>query len=177
MVLKWLRRKLRKKRGGRWPKIALSGTLWRSGSPYDEGFSSKENQKGWKVGFGIQIPIFNGFLTTNRIREASTRLEKMQEEQILLREGIALQIKNIFLKMLGYKKQLAAVGEAVRNAEENLDLNVRAYHAELVEVQDVIEAQLMESFMKALYQKALYSHAQAQFNIDFIVGCEVRGLL
>ncbi len=166
--------KIREEKGGFWPTVALTGTLWQMDSSYDAGMTNKYNEDGWEIGFGIQIPIFNGFMTANKVKEARVRFEKMQNEQVLLREGLALQIKNIFLQMISCKKQLDSVGEASRLAEENRKLCLRAYNSELVEIQEVIEAQLMESLLKAVYKKTLYEHCEAQFRMEFIVGGKVN---
>ncbi len=168
--------KLREEKGALWPTVALTGTLWRMDNSYDAGMTNKYNENGWEIGFGIQVPIFSGFRTFNRIKGARARLEKMQNEQILLREGIALQIKNIFLQVIRCQKQLDAVGKASRLAEENRNLCIRAYNSELIKIQDVMEVQLMETVLKAVYAKTLYDHCEAQFHMDFVVGSEVNGL-
>ena len=165
---------VRKEKSARWPQVALTGTLWRIDNPYDAGIVTDRNEEGWSLGVGLQMPLFTGFLTTHRIREASARLKKMREEQILLRQGIALQIKHAFILMNGARKRQAAGAAAVDSAEENRQLNIRAYHEELVETREVIEAQLMESIVKAGYQKARYDQAVAGFQLDFLVGREIH---
>ena len=40
----------------------------------------------------------------------------------------------------------------------------------MVEAKDFIESQIIESFMNAQYQKALYDHIEAQAYLNFIVG-------
>jgi outer membrane protein len=169
--------RVKEQKGARLPKFALTGTLWSIENSYDAGIVSDDNKEGWKAGIGMQVPIFSGFLTTNKINEAKARLEKIKEQKLLLKEGIALQIKHIFLLMDSAKKQVVAADEAVNSAKENLELNIRAYDSDLVEVQDVITAQIIESFVTAQYCRALYSHAEAQFKLDFLVGSQIRKLL
>ena len=96
---------------------------------------------------------------------------------MLFKEGIALQIKNIFLQMLRAREQEKAMREGMNAAEENRGLNMRAYQGELVETREVIEAQLIEAIMKAQHQKVLYDHLQAQACLDFFIGREVTQLL
>jgi len=168
--------KIREEKGALWPTVALTGTLWRMDNSYDAGMTNRYNEDGWTVGLGIRVPIFSGFETLNRLKEARACFEKMQNEQVLLQEGIALQIKNIFLQMISCKKELDAIGNASHLAEENSQLCMRAYNNELMELQDVIEAQLMESLLKAVYKKTLYDHCETQFHMDFVVGTEVNEL-
>ncbi|BCS95993.1 hypothetical protein DSLASN_16250 [Desulfoluna limicola] len=168
---------IREKKGERLPKLMLTGTMWKMHSSYDGGIETDENTDGWKVVLGMQIPLFNGFLTTNKIREARSRLSKLEQQQILLKEGIALQINHIFLMMKGFQNQHAASQEAALSARENRELNIRAYESELVETDDVIEAQLMESFMSAQHHRARFNVAEAQFHLDFLVGNEIEKML
>ena len=157
--------KIREERGGRLPKVALTGSLNVWENSYDGGMSTVENRDGWNVGFNVQVPLFSGFLTTNKIKAARVRLERLRAQKILLQEGLALQIQHIFLTMSAYQKQQQSTGDAFRHAQENRELNERAYENELVETKDVIESQLLESFMKALYFKTLYNHAESRFPV------------
>jgi hypothetical protein len=52
-----------------------------------------------------------------------------------------------------------------------------AYQQELVETKDVIEAQLMESLLKANFQKTLFDLAEAQARLQLVVGSEVASIL
>ena len=123
------------------------------------------------------MPIFSGFLTQNKIKAAQANFEKMKEERVLLREGIALQVKDTFLRLMRAQQQQKAAKEAILAATENRELNERAYGNELVETKDVLEAQLMESSMQAEYQKILYDHIEAQAQLELIVGTEVNKLI
>ena len=164
-------------KSGHLPKIALVGSLVNIQNSYDKGIVTPDNKNSWSVGLALELPIFSGFRTREEIREARARLGKLSEEKVLLREGLALQIKHIFTLAVSAKEQEQAAGEAARAAEENRDLNERAYRDELVETKDVVESQLVESFMKAQHQKARYDHAEAMAHLDFVVGKEVNKLL
>jgi outer membrane protein len=162
---------------GHFPKVALFGNLTHIENSYDKGIVTPTNKDSWTIGVGLELPLFSGFRTTYEVKEAHARLERLREQKVLLREGIALQVKHLFITMMSAQDQKKASGEAAKAAEENRDLNERAYQEELVETKDVIEAQLIESFMKAQYQKALYDHIEAQAHLDLIVGREVSRLL
>ncbi len=168
--------KIKEEKSERLPKLALVGNLFRLDNSIDVGIMSPENKNGWKIGVGMQLPLFTGFLTSNKIKEARARFDKMKEEQILLKEGIALQIKHIFLLMASYQNQEEAAGNAAQSASENRELIVRAYNSELAEAGDVIQAQLMEAFTKIVHDKALYNHALAGFRLDFLVGRKINKL-
>lgn len=169
--------KIKEEEGGFGPKVAFTGTLNYWANPYKYGMAAARNKETWTVGFAVEFPIFDGFLTASKVREARARLRKLKQEQILLKEGLALQVKHLFLRMSSAQEQYGFSLEAAKAAEENRELNVRAYQDGLVETKDVIEAQIMESFMQAQHQKALYDHLEAKSNLDFVIGEEVSKIL
>ena len=88
---------MRTEKSGYYPKLALTGELHKWWNDYDVGIATDRNKEGWTAGVGVEIPIFSGFLTKNKVAEASARVDKIREEQFLLKEGIGLQIKDVFL--------------------------------------------------------------------------------
>jgi outer membrane protein len=165
------------KKAGHLPKIALIGTLTHIENSFDQGIVTPENRNSWTAGVAMELPIFNGFRTTAEVREARARLERLRQQKILLRDGIALQVKDVFLQLVRSQEQRQAMETAARTAEENRDLNERAYQEELVETKDVIEAQLVESFMKASNEKTLYDQLEAQARLEYVVGTEIEAAL
>lgn len=166
--------KIDEARSGHLPKIGLFGSVTRIENSYHSGIVTPDNRNTWAIGVGIELPLFNGLRTTNEVREAKVRLQKLKEQQLLLREGIALQVKHIFLKMMSAQQQKKSSEAAALSSEENRALNERAYQEELVETKDVIEAQLVESLMKAQYRKSLFDNLEARANLNFVVGKEVE---
>jgi hypothetical protein len=74
---------------------------------------------------------------------------KLEAQRVLLDNGLALQIKNDFMRIERSRAQVGDSTKAQGYAEENRKLNVRAYQEEMVETKDVIEAQLVETFASA----------------------------
>jgi outer membrane protein TolC len=169
--------KSREARSGKRPKIALLGNLQYIGNSHDAGIVGPEDVKTWQVGVGMEVPIFDGFLTRNRIVEARLRLERLKQQKILLREGLALQIKYIVLQVNRAQKQENWAREAMQAAVASRRLNERAYRDDLVEVEDVIQAQIMESFANAQHLKIVYDHLEALSQLDLVVGNEIYHLL
>jgi outer membrane protein TolC len=160
------------------PKIGIKGTLWRWDNQIDDsGMSTDQNEQGYAVGVGLRIPIFSGFLTTNRIRAARSRLDAMKARQILLKGGLALQVKHAFLELSHAQKVHASTADAARTAADHRDLTERAYRQELVGADDVIESQIMEALTLARAEQAGYSHAASRIRLSFLVGKQLDELL
>ncbi len=167
-----------KERSARWPKLALSGRLWRWDNDLDgEGLATDENTDGWSVGVGFQMPLFTGFMTTNKILESKARLKKMESMRILLKEGLALQVKHGVIRIGRSQKIREASLKAAGHAKEHRELAVRAYMNELISTKEVIESQIVEALACARSEMAQYENAMARFDIDFTVGQEVQKLL
>lgn len=168
---------LRAAKSGHYPKLALKGNLHKWWNDYDAGTATDENKEGWVVSAGLEIPLFSGFLTRNKVKEARARLSKIKEERILLREGIGLRVREIVLGLGATEKSYQATLDAMTAATENRDLNTRAYQNDLVETKDVIQAQLMEALMSAQHYKMCYDHAELQSRLNLVVGTEVNRML
>ena len=165
---------LRAAKSGHYPKVALTGDLHKWWNDYDKGMATDENKEGWTAGIGIELPLFQGFLTDGKVKEARARLGKLQEERILLREGLGLQVRGIVRGLNAAAKRYQATLDAMNASIESRDLNARAYQNELVETQDVIKSQLMESFMSAQHFKMRYDHAELRSRLNLVVGREVQ---
>ena len=164
---------VRTAKSGHYPKIALTGEIHKWWNDYNAGMATDRNKEGGSVGIGMEIPIFDGFLTRNKVAETRARVDKIREEKILLQEGLGLQIKDIFLGLHAAQKSHQATLDAMNAASENRDLNTRAYQNELVETEKVIRAQLMEALMSAQHYKTRYDHIALQSQLNLIVGTEV----
>ena len=90
----------------------------------------------------------------------------------LLQDGLALEVKQTCFDIQKTMEQHESTREAMISASENRDLNVRAYQEELVETQDVIEAQLLEALLSGQHQRVLYDHINAQAKLDFVLGTD-----
>jgi outer membrane protein TolC len=158
-----------------YPKLALTGDLhrwWNDG--YKAGMAAPQNQAGWTAGVGIEVPLFNGFLTRNKVSEARARVRQLKENQILLREGLGLQIKDLVLGLDAALKADQATSRAMQSAQDNRDLNTRAYENGLVETDKVIRAQLVEALMTAQHYAARYQYTALLSQLDLVVGTEVQ---
>ncbi len=156
------------------PKVAITGELYKWWNDYDAGINTARNKEGWSIGIGVEIPVFDGSLNRNKVAEARARVAKIKEEQLLLKDGLGLQLKDIFLSLNAVEKSHQATLDAMNAARENRILNTRAYRHELVEFEKVIRAQLVEAFMSAQHYRTRYENVALKSRLDLLVGAEVR---
>ncbi len=159
-------------RSGYAPKLALTGEAHRFWNNYDGGISTPQNRAGWTVGAGMEIPLFDGFLTSARVAEAQARINKIKEEKALLHEGLGLELRDLVSKLQASEKTCKASREAMTAADEDADLTTRGYGAGLLTTEKVIRAQLQDALVTAQYFKAVYDHRALQSAIDAVAGKE-----
>jgi outer membrane protein len=167
---------VRAAQSGHIPKVAMVGKANKIINAYDSGIVTPENKSTWMIGVGVDIPIFNGFRTTNEVAEQKANLRKLQHQLSLLRDGVALQIRSSCFDLLKAGDKQKANLEALRSATENRELNVRAYQEELVETKEVIEAQILEALISGQYQQVLYEYAETQARLEFLAGARSKAV-
>lgn len=156
-----------------WPRVAVIGGFNHLENSYPYGIVGPANRNIWVVGLSLQLPVFTGFRRLAKVQEAQARLEQLAAQEILLREGLAVQIQSIFLRLAAARERESVLKTALAAAVENRDLTERAYQQELKEEKDLIESQIYESMMKAQYQKIVYDNLEIQLEMEFIIGTEI----
>ncbi|MBN2161479.1 MAG: TolC family protein [Pontiellaceae bacterium] len=161
---------VRQARSGYKPKFGLFATYMHFENELDTGIMDEQNRDFIGVGIGGQLSLFEGFRTHAHVEEATLKFEKLKRQEELLLDGLALQVEQAHAAFEGACARKTSVGDGLQAAVENRELNIRAYQEELVETQDVIEAQFMEAFLDFSYQKTLYECVEAQAQLHCIVG-------
>lgn len=152
------------------PNVALMGSVQHIYNDYEYGLVNDTNKDSWMIGVGVKWELFNGLRTVNKVEQSRLEKLRLEQQEILLQEGLALQVKQAFLQMQSSQKQFVILQEASKTASENRDLNTRAYQEDMVETKDVIEAQLFEAFTEGDFHRAQHDHALARATVDYIVG-------
>ncbi|MCX6170479.1 MAG: TolC family protein [Ignavibacteriales bacterium] len=157
-----------------YPSVALFGSYRKIISPYDAGIMTAENKNIWIVGLGVQLSIFNGYRTSGQIEEATANYKHLNEQKELLRKGITLKIQYLYNKILASKGRESASKEAMLTSSEDRELVEKAYFSEIMELKDVMQAQITESMMKAQYQIILYEALQLYAEMELVLANNIH---
>lgn len=131
---------------------------------------------GWSVGGIITIPVFNGLLTHNKVKEAKATVMKKEAESETLRQNIYLEIKKIYLNFKETKEKLPLTELIVKQAEERLKLAQKRYEigvGNIIELKDA-EIELINS--KLSYLDTLYQYNLTIFNLEKSIGKDIPDL-
>lgn len=162
---------LRQQKSGWWPKVAISGKVERlQNQAHSEVI---RNEVTWGVELGAEVPLFDGFLTAGRVQEARARLAKLRQEKILLREGVALQVKVACIRIATAVRRHALTGQAATVAADNRDVCERAYAQDMLDTKTLLDAQTEEALAQAEVYKAAFENAEARAQLAFVVGSEL----
>jgi len=163
-------------RSGYYPMIGFQAEVHDIQTDYKSGLTNAVNRDGWTIGIGMQWNLFDGFQTTGKVNQAKAQQRKLESQQILLNQGIALQVKQQFLSIKSASTQTKDSQEAVGYASENRKLHVRAYQDELVETKDVIEAQIVETFAQGTHYRSRYALEMGLLSLEYLLGSNVGEL-
>ena len=162
-------------RSGHFPVVGLEATAYRTWNDYQGGLINDDNRDGWTLGIGVRWTLFDGGQTRATVDVARAGKIKLEAQRVLLDNGLALQIKNDFLRIQRSQAQVVDSGQARGHAEENRKLHVRAYQEEMVETKDVIEAQMVEAFASASLYRARHELRCALADLDYRLGHAIQG--
>lgn len=169
--------KIREEKSGRMPRVAFVGNIHAVENSFEGGVATDSNLNAWNVGVGVEVPLFQGFLTEAKIKEAKARLDELKHQKVLLREGLALHIKTLLIRLDSMRKQDLNNRAAVATASENRELTEKSYRNDLIEADKVFTAQITEAIVEARQWKLRFDHAVTKSQLDLVVGRDVLGRL
>lgn len=174
IALKISKEQIKEKKAGHYPNLAFLGEVSNTYNSYEAGILNEDQENSWNIGFAATLPLFDGLKTTNSINEKRIEERKMYLMKDMLKEGIALQIRNEFTNALLGFKQIKTLNKAKNLAKENRRLNIRAYQIDAIEAKDVIQAQYVEAYVKADYLKYVHDYLISLAKIDKLIGKELK---
>ena len=162
--------KIDEARSGYLPTIGLEASTYKVWNDYQGGLFNDDNRDGWTIGIGLKWDLFDSGLTKAEVNAAHAGKLRLEAQRVLLDSGLALQIKDDFLRIERSRVQVEDNIKAHAYAEENRKLHVRAYQEEMVETKDVIEAQIVETFTQASLYRASHELRTALADLDYRLG-------
>ncbi len=145
------------------PKIGIQGEYI---GPKDQ-FGTRNF---WYAGIGVTIPLFDGFLTRAKVGQAEAQLQKIKSQKHLLESGLLAQVEQLNANLVEQREKIQILREAIKEAQERLDLASDGYAAGITEYDDLLLAQKAELEMKSAYLQSLFLYQMAKAEMEFISG-------
>ncbi len=121
-----------------YPNIALTGGYIAAYIPHFLTITNALN-----IGVGIKYSISSLWKTKSKIAEASAKLKEVRANELQLANGIILQINKDFENFSLQKKKIEVYKIAQSQAEENFRITNNKYQNDLVNMQEVLDANLL----------------------------------
>src|SRR5918999_146804 len=127
-------------------------------------------QPSWQAQLSLNVPIFDGFRTTNRVEETLRNyyVIKFQEEQ--QRQQVALDVEQAYLRLVELQERIKANEAAAGAAKENLDLATGRYQVGVGSIIEVTDAQTLYTDAQTTYIRALYDYKIADAQLTRAIG-------
>jgi outer membrane protein len=130
------------------------------------------DEETWNVGLQLNIPLFSGFYKKYKLEEVRANLSLAKANEETQKLSVISNIQNQYLNQVLAEKQIDVAREALRSAQENMDLAEGRYKAGVGNMLDVTDAR--NSFFQAEtdYNQALYSYTTSRYKVERALGRE-----
>jgi outer membrane protein TolC len=156
-------------RRGHLPDINLDAAYGRRNDS-DSAGNTFPLQPAWSVGLNLNIPIFDGFRTTNRVEETVRNYWVIRAQEEAQRQQVALDVEQSYLRLVELQERIKANEAAANAARENLDLANGRYQVGVGSIIEVTDAQTLYTDAQTTFIRALYEYKIADAQLGRATG-------
>ena len=125
---------------------------------------------GWSFGANINVPVFNGLLTHNQIKEAQANLDVANSNVEVLKQAIYLEVQQAYISLVDAEKSIPLAKIIVKQAKENIQLANGRYKVGLGSSIEVRDAETNYNNAQLSYIQAFYNYNTARSNLEKAMG-------
>lgn len=152
------------------PSLAGFGNYQYQAQANDFKFSDYNWVKTFVVGLQLQIPIFNGFKTQSRVRQAEIGLNQAVEQKRNFTEAIKTQALSVLYRVEQAVKRIEGQNKTVRTAQEGYEIAKRRLENNLGTQLEVNDAELALRQAKLNRLQAIYDFKVAEADLETVLG-------
>ena len=127
-------------------------------------------QPSWQVQLSLNIPIFDGFKTTNKVEETLHNYNSVRAQEEDRKQQVALEVEQSYLNMINTQERIKATQAAARAAKENLDLANGRYQVGVGSIIEATDAQALYTDAETSYVRTLYDYKIAEAQLQRAMG-------
>ena len=152
-----------------YPTLALSGNYtYSSQSGGFDFLSSNSTAIGFgssAVGVTLRVPIFNGFLTRSRVRQADVDIKRAQEDRRQVTNSLNLAYENAKIQLRNNLNTINAQRKNVELAQEIYRSTQNNYNNGLASLTDLLDTENSLTASQNSYTQALLSYKVAEIQL------------
>lgn len=151
------------------PQVNLSADYYYRSDDYSDMFNQRHNN--WDVGISVRVPIFDGFSSLAKVREARARYAQSQLSQEDVADQTALLIRQDCLNLREAQAIIDSQKDNVSEAKEALQIAIVSYDNGVGTNLDVLDAQVSLAQIEQTLAEGVYDYMMAQAALDRDTGC------
>jgi len=150
--------------GKRLPDVYVGGEY---GGKAGDCFGFKEN---WYFGARMSIPVFDGGLISAEINRERAELQKVLEEERLIRLAITREVRDAYLNITHARERTEVAGKAIESARENARIEKLKYQTGAGTNTDYLDAQTDLLRAEADYYRSFFDEEVARASLRKAMG-------
>ena len=124
----------------------------------------------WSAGASLNVPIFSGFSTYNKVEQAKQNLQTAYHNLTAAEQQIALEVKTAYLSLNNAKERIPVAKLTAEQAKESYDLAVGRYKVGVGNYIEVKDAETTHSKAKLSYIEAVFDYNLAVAKLKNAMG-------
>ena len=124
----------------------------------------------YQVQLSLNIPIFDGFRTTNRVEESVRNYYSIKAQAEQQKQQVALEVEQGYANVVSAQERIKATKGAEQAAKENLDLANGRYQVGVGSIIEVTDAQATYTSAEVDYVNSLYNYKTAEAQLLKAIG-------
>ena len=159
------------------PDIIFDSSYGRRHVSDQSGLNTFPLQPTWSAQLSLNIPIFDGFRTTNRVEETLHNYYNVKAQEEDRRQSIALEVEQSYLRVVESQERILATDSAAKAAKENLDLAQGRYQVGVGSIIEVTDAETLYTDAQTTYIRTVYDYKIADAQLARAMGDNRVGVL
>lgn len=126
----------------------------------------------WKVGFSVNMPLFDGFSTRSKIRQSKSDLAQLDIVDKQVREGIKLEVRQAISDLNLARENIFSQEENVKQAQKALEIAKVQYAEGVITSLEEMDTALALTIAQTNYLQALSDYLVAKAKYYRAIGKE-----
>jgi outer membrane protein TolC len=160
-------------KSGYYPQVALTGNVRHIANGYDGGLVNDDNRNSWTIGVVMNMPLLDFGKTSHHVNTAKLQRNKMGETQLLVEQGLAAQIKHLFIGLDAANQQILLSEKTVAFSRDYERLTHQAYQIGASKPEDMIQASIYNAVVEGSALRAQHDSANSVAEIEYFIGSQV----
>lgn len=157
-----------------YPQVALTGNVRHFANSFDGGLVNEDNRNSWTIGVVMDLPLLDFGKTKHHVNTATLKREQMGEMQMLVEQGLAAQIKNLFINLDAANQQIQLSEKTITFSRDYERLTSQAYQIGASKPEDMIQASIYNAVVEGSYLRAQHDSANHVAEIEYFIGSQLN---